>query len=578
MQLGQVCPNIGTMLSTNGELFASRSAFAEKRGGHYLHTSWAELLRDVWTFGAFLSQSGLTKGSRVALVTENSYHRLVAELAVMSCGLVSVPIFDGYDGERLGSLIAFSEVEMLVVESPELLAKIPKFASSPHLVLSGSSAGSDLPSVGEILRNEEYIALQHRAIALSMSVMSGDLALVMYTSGTTGFPKGVMLTHHNILSQQRALELLWKAESGMRFLCYLPWHHSFGGLFERFFALYSGGSLAIDDSRGKNIDLLFQNFKAIRPHIYFSVPKVYAEIVSRILRDDTAGETFFHPDLRFVFTAAAPLSTSITDIFRQRRVPVAEGWGLTETSPCATLTELALDREPGRVGLPIPGVEVKLADDGEILVRGANVMRGYFKNPEATEKAFAADGWLKTGDIGGIDEKGVRILSRKDRMFKLDNAEKVFPAMIEGRIQTVCRFVKHAFVFGSGQSRPFALIFPNRELLEADWISAIEQDRVCENPASPGQLARCLSDCIHAMNRNQGFPYERVERALVINRELSLENNELTPSFKLVPQSVHDNFKTYIDCMCSGRPDLLPSDAYVVELNRAGSSETGHLV
>ena len=182
----------------------------------------------------------------------------------------------------------------------------------------------------------------------------------------------------------------------MRFLCYLPWHHSFGGLFERFFALHSGGCLAIDDSWGRNTDRLLENFSEIRPHVYFSVPKVYQEIVSKIMVNPELERSFFIPELKFVFTAAAPLPMSVSSVFKSRGVPVVEGWGLTETSPCCTLTDLSVDRAPGLVGSPIPGVEIRLDEDGEILVRGPNVMRGYVDQPEATAEVLDAEGWFRT--------------------------------------------------------------------------------------------------------------------------------------------------------------------------------------
>jgi len=280
--------------------------------------------------------------------------------------------------------------------------------------------------------------------------------MIMFTSGTSSSPKGVQLTHGNLMSQQKALEILWQPESGMRFLCYLPWHHSFGGLFERLFALHSGGCLAIDDSGGKDAGRLLQNFSEIKPNVYFSVPKVYQEIVTRILAEPELGDSFFHDGLKFVFTAAAPLPLSISEIFKHKGVPVVEGWGLTETSPCCTLTGFSLERTPGVVGFPIPGVELKLGDENEILVKGPNVMRGYFRRPEASAGVFS-DGWFRTGDVGTIGDEGVRIISRLDRMFKLGNGEKVFPARIEDRIAGRCKFIKYAYVFGSGQKNPSLL-------------------------------------------------------------------------------------------------------------------------
>jgi long-subunit acyl-CoA synthetase (AMP-forming) len=351
----------------------------------------------------------------------------------------------------------------------------------------------------------------------------------------------------------------------MRFLCYLPWHHSFGGLFERFFALHSGGCLAVDDSWGKDIDKLFKNFSEIKPHIYFSVPKVYKEIISRVLVSKEAEEIFFHKDLKFVFTAAAPLYLNISDVFKQNNIPVVEGWGLTETSPCCTLTELLLERKPGVVGFPIPGVEIKLGDENEILVRGANVMQGYFKMADETAEVFDRDGWFKTGDIGEITSGGLKIQARKDRVFKLSNGEKIFPSMLERNIANLCDFIKHAYVFGAGQDNPFALLFPDNELLQSKEISVLNKSE-CTNPDEIDRLSNCFSGCLHKVNCQIDVKFQHVEKAIFINRELSLKNNELTPSFKIIPRNIEKNFKKYIDCMIKNRIEDLPDDAHVIKV------------
>jgi len=307
----------------------------------------------------------------------------------MSSGLVSVPLFTGYTDGFISDLLKFSEVKYLILDQPSRVANLPTDNLDVLLLDTPNEKAVELPSKKNVTLFREIMKIDFAPdidfVAISDlfgEIHPDDLALIMYTSGTTNFPKGVMLTHRNILSQQSALKTLWAPEPGMRFLCYLPLHHSFGGLFERFFALHSGGCLAVDDSWGKDTDALFRNFEEIKPHIYFSVPKVYQEIIARVLTQKHAEEIFFHNELKFLFTAAAPLPFSTSDVLKKRKVVVVEGWGLTETAPCCTLTELSLERKPGVVGFPIPGVEIKLDDEGEILVRGPNVMRVYFKLPK----------------------------------------------------------------------------------------------------------------------------------------------------------------------------------------------------
>jgi long-subunit acyl-CoA synthetase (AMP-forming) len=365
------------------------------------------------------------------------------------------------------------------------------------------------------------------------------------------------------MSQQKALQILWKPEPGMRLLCYLPWHHSFGGLFERFFALHSGGCLAVDDSAGKDVNRLLENFAEIKPNVYFSVPKVYQELVTKILTEPELASGFFHDGLEFVFTAAAPLPLSISEIFKNRGVPVVEGWGLTETSPCCTLTEFSLDRTPGVVGFPIPGVELRLGNENEILVKGPNVMRGYFKAPRASAEVFT-EGWFRTGDVGRITEEGVRIISRLDRMFKLDNGEKVFPARIEDRIANRCKFIKYAYVFGAGQKHPSMLAFPNHELMSAASGGELDQSD-CVYPCCMGDLAECLGECIRD-EQKAGAQFERVDAAVVVDSELTVEANQLTPSFKLIPRRIAEDFGKHIHALSSKQKNDLPTGTHVIKM------------
>ncbi len=571
--LGEVTKNIGMMFLNNRDNCGDMSAFAQKEDEKYHYWTWNELFTDICTFSFYLKSKGLSKGDHIAVISKNYYHRLVVEMAIMASGFVSVPIFHQYTEEMMADLLNFSDVKMLILVNYWRLEYLP--VENKHLVVMERPEfprkhfqfEDRVEFLDDIMKEIELSSVEKKEIEESFfKIDAFDKCLTMFTSGTTRFPKGVVLTHHNILSQQRALQTLWNPEPGMRFLCYLPWHHSFGGLFERFFALHSGGCLAVDDSWGKDIDMLFRNFSEIKPHIYFSVPKVYSEIISRVLVSKEAESIFFHNDLKFVFTAAAPLPISISNVFKQKNIPVAEGWGLTETSPCCTLTELLLDRKPGVVGFPIPDVEIKLGEENEILVRGANVMQGYYKLPDVTANAIDKDGWFKTGDIGEITPDGLRIKARKDRVFKLSNGEKIFPSILERNIGSLCKCIKHAYIFGAGQNLPVALLFPNRELLESKAISVLDESE-CIHPDTLDKLSECFSECLDKINCPLNVKFEHIEKAILIDHELSLEKNELTPSFKIIPRNIEKNYKKYIDCMINNRLEDLPDDAYVIDVH-----------
>jgi len=572
-ELGTTIANIGTLVLDNARRLGSAAAFAERKdGGPYHHYSWSQLGADVLKLAAALDLLD-SDNPRIAFIAGNSYRRQVCELAVMASGRISVPIFAGYPSTRMAELLDFSEVGMLITDLPEKVLALRREHlpdqllllnnTKPKLLQAFLNNGGRAQSVAAILADSttpRRAATEDRLRAID----DDTICLIMYTSGTSGFPKGVQLTHGNLMSQQKALELCWRPEPGLRMLCYLPWHRSFGGLFERFFAVASGACLALDDGCGKDIDRLLENFAEIRPHVFFSVPKIFQEITARVQADPDIEQAFFHSELKFVFTAAAPLPMSSSEVFRTRGVPVVEGWGLTETSPCCTLTPFCLKRTPGIVGFPIPGVELTLADDGEILVRGANVMRGYFRNPEASQRVLSADGWLHTGDVGEFGPEGVRIVSRKERMFKLSNGEKVFPSQLEARIHARCQFIKYAYVFGSGQHQPHMLVFPNGQAFEG--CGRVDN---CVNPNNPEQLARCLSRCVAEINDQEAAGFRAIRRALVVGRELTIESNELTPSFKLIPKQIEQRYADCIRAMENERYDQLPSDVYVLNLEES---------
>lgn len=574
--LGEATKNVGTLFLNNLEKYGAMPAFAERVRGEYRTWSWSQLVGDILKVSLFLQKTGLKQGDRLAFISANSYDRLITEMAAMAAGYVAVPIFGGYSCELTSELLVFSEVKMLVTDVPLKMAKLPPGVLPSLVLLISQGEGFKAPAFkGRVSVLEQVLSL-HAELgsksALTMmdcwrAVGADDVAMVMYTSGTSNAPKGVMLTHANLMTQQRALDLLWKLKPGMRFLCYLPWHHSFGGLFERFCALHSGGCLAIDDSFGKSIDQLFKNFAEIKPNVYFSVPKIYQEIVSRVLTSKECENIFFSPDLEFVFTAAAPLPLSISAIFKTKGVPVVEGWGLTETSPCCTLTPRSVERQSGVVGFPIPAVEVKLGDDNEIMVKGPNVMKGYFKQPGATSAVLDAQGWFKTGDVGEFTQNGLKIVSRKDRMFKLSNGEKVFPAVIEDHIKSHCKFIKHAYVFGKGQTNPFLLVFPNSELIAAEAVHPLDES-ACEHPCDLSHFSECLGVCLQKVNHAAGAKFEIIKKAVIVAQEPSIENNELTPSFKLISKTIEEKYQKYIRALEENKPGELPDDGYIVDVEK----------
>ncbi|RMG43913.1 MAG: hypothetical protein D6718_10800 [Acidobacteria bacterium] len=537
---------IGSMLARNAARFGEKAAVRHRSGEGWSELTWARLALDAARLARFMEDAGLRAGERAAVISRNRAEMIVTELAVMGLGAVYVPIFAGYGTEEIGRLLEHAAPRVLFAGGPEELEKVP-LDRRPEVVVdySGRASGGAVPFAEALARaafSDPGDAEVRRFLERAAAVDPFEPCLMMYTSGTTGRQKGVLLTHDNMLSQQRALSMLWDVSENDRFLSYLPWHHSFGGIFEKTTALYNGALLTLDDSLGKDFDRLLENWKEVKPTVYFSVPKVYQQLYDHVVTHPEQEREVFHEELRFVFTAAAPLPESISRFFADRKIPVLEGWGLTETSPCCTITDMAESRSiPGVVGYPIPGVAIRIAEDGEILVRGPNVMRGYFRDEEATRKALPGDGWFHTGDLGEFYGKALKLVSRKDRVFKLLNAEKVVPTLLENKLAGMNPYIRHVIVVGSGQDFLAALIFPNYYLIRERFGDDIER--------AEREVRESLRKTIEAFNAEHPVKYERIRAFAVVSRELTVDDEELTPSLKVRVKNVLDRNEPVIDAI-----------------------------
>jgi long-subunit acyl-CoA synthetase (AMP-forming) len=546
---------VGAMLARNVARLGDHAAFLERRDGQFRAVTWRTLAHSATALAAYLSRAGIGSGDRVVVFSPNRGEMLVAEFAVMGIGATYVPIFSGYAAEQATALVAQSRPSALIVSGVEALAKtgapdalrvVLTFDDcDPHALDAAlgdhaAQRASFPAALAAQPTNDSADASLARFLEAASTVDPGSAALMMYTSGTSGRLKGVLLSHDCILSQQRALAAIWTVTPEDRFLSYLPWHHSFGGIFEKYTALYNGAALHIDDSLGKDLDGLFANWMVVRPTIYFSVPKIYQQLAARVEARPDEETRLFHPELRFVFTAAAALPAHLAAFFEARNIPVIEGWGLTETSPCCTLTDLVEPRTiQGMVGYPIPGVRVRIATDGEIHVQGPNVMLSYFDEPEATHAALPGDGWFRTGDLGALEGVGLRLISRRDRVFKLANAEKVIPTFIEQRLAGMNAYIRHVIVVGSGRDFPAAVIYPDFYRITEEFGG----DRMTAEKVVKESILQTVLE----FNRTHPVRYERIQAIAMVSRELSIERDELTPSLKVRVGNVLDGAWEYVD-------------------------------
>jgi long-subunit acyl-CoA synthetase (AMP-forming) len=567
--LGEVTPNIAQMLNNNCGLFGAKTAFQHKTNGEYEGTTWEQFFRDIVNIAANMRKFGFSKGDKVVIYSKNRYEMLVLELALMSSGGVSVPIFFNYNKNTVEALIKHSDAKFLAVGDESQLSRVNPDLPLEHVFVFDKimeSNFSKLSHFSELLQDNNGSDFR-----LYYDADPDDIILNMYTSGTMGKQKCVQLSHRNILSQQAAIKQLLGVDGDDRFLSYLRWHHSFGGIFEKFSALYNGAMLSLESSHGLNPEEIMENWIAVKPTVFFSVPIVYHLLMDLLADNKKLEKEFFHPGLKLVFTAAAPLPKHISDEFEKRNIPIIEGWGLTETSPCCTLTDPKQKRVPGVIGKPIPGVSIRIADDGELQIKGPNVMTGYYNNPEANKNIFTEDGWYCTGDIGELTDEGLRLITRKDRIFKLSNAEKVVPTEIESQIVSKCHFITHALVEGNGKNFPVALLFPNKAILKESLNGNTVKFDECVCPHSLEDLSMCLKNCLRDINCGLKQKFSRIKVAMLVDDELKVDNMTLTPSMKLAPNNVKSVYKAYIENMY-GAGEKMEQDVYLIFLDEEKNS------
>jgi len=554
--LGEHEPSLGVVLRERAARWGERVYLRWRDGARETALSWDEFARRTFQIARNLMALGVRPADRIAMLSENRPEMWMFELAAMSIGAVTVPIFAGYPPPQIEYVLGHARPRWLVVSGPHQLAKIEKrrFPWVEHCYCMDFAPAA-----------RAWGALDFAALTVEDGVDAGtldtrikavrpdDLCMVMYTSGTTGPPKGVRLCHRNLISQQKAISLLWDVTGQDVLMAYLPWHHSFGGLFERNLTLYSGCQLCLDDSRGRDLERLIENWRTFDPSVFCSVPRVHDLLMARCREQPQVAQTVFGGRLRFVFTAGAPLPATVEAAYRAQKIPVLEGWGLTETSPCVTLRTLGTPWRSGYVGLPIPGVKIRIDADQEILVKGPNVMLGYLDDEDATARVLDDQGWFHSGDLGEFTPDGLRILGRKDGAFKLTTGEKVHPQRVENVLVNESPFIAAAIAVGSGRDCVGALIFPDRSRL-AEWAArhGLSGERLLDD----ARVRELYAAELERVNPLIEIKYQRIRRAVLAEHDLSLERGELTPSGKIVRQKVLDSYRHKIDALFDPCPGV----------------------
>jgi long-chain acyl-CoA synthetase len=504
----------------------------------------AEYRAEALACAAALVDVGIQPGDRVGLLAENRREWLLADMGILTAGAVNVPPHAPLSARQMLFQLSDAGVRWLFVSSRGQLEKVQQVRGQLPLLQGivvfdewndpSNSAGGIIAWAGFLQRGRRKLPesapeLERREAALGPD----DLATIIYTSGTTGNPKGVMLTHGNLVSNVAAtLEAQPRRPTDV-VLSWLPFSHIYARTVDHYTTLGAGILLCLADSP----ETLLDDLHDVQPTHLSCVPRFYEKVLAAV-RSAVPEETgrklrdLFGSRIEWLGSGGAPLPKPIADAFREAGMLILEGYGLTETSPVMTFNRKDHSRI-GTVGPPLPGVEVAIAADGEILCRGPNVMKGYWNNPEATAAALC-DGWLHTGDLGRLDADGfLTINGRKKELLVLSNGKKVVPSQIEGLLLgEPC--MDQVAVYGEGRNYLTALVVPNwdkiRKLLATEGIPIKEEcpETLAGHPAVQRLLRKRIDAALAEMAN-----WEQIRRFLVLPRPFTVAGEELTVSLKL---------------------------------------------
>ena len=547
-----------------------RDCLSHKVNTSYRDISTEQVARDVGNVRTWLISQGLNKGDKVAILSYNRPEWAIIDYAILTAGCVTVPIYTTLTADQIGYILRDADVKIIFVENVEYYNKV-KGIKTPLPELKGIVSIDDPNSAGintlsKIINEERGNATVNRPPA---NVSPNDLATLIYTSGTTGEPKGVMLTHRNILSNVLSISDIFNFSAEDVTLSFLPLSHVFQRVVD-YALFYTGASIAYPENIGKVVE----NIKEVAPTIIAAVPRFYEKLYSRIM-DEIAGagtlkRTMFkwakncgerhyqNPSflnnirftlasilvlnklkgtfggrIRFFISGSAPLSKDIVAFFFAIGMPILEGYGLTETSPVVSVNT-ETDFRIGTVGKPIPNVTIHIAEDGEVLVQGPNVMAGYYKRQEETETTIK-NGWLYTGDIGEVDKDGfLKITDRKKDLIKTSGGKFIAPQPIE-TVLKMSQYISTAVVVGNNRKFVSALIIPNFSRVSSHSKSELEQ--IIENE-------------IEKVNANLS-QFETIKKFILLENDFTIECGELTPTMKPKRKFIDEKYKKLIDTLYS---------------------------
>ena len=571
-----------------------------KKDGAWRGISSAEFRRAVEELSLGLRALGVEPGDRVAILSENRPEWAFADLAALAAAAVDVPLYASSTPAQVLYILKDSGAKIVFVSNAAQAAKVAEIrAQAPalrHVIRmdEGAAGEATLAEVRE--KGRVALATEPRAAReRSASVGPDDVATIIYTSGTTGEPKGVMLSHHNIVSNVAAAIAAFPVFGPDDVaLSFLPLCH----IFERMAGYYMMLSRGVTIAYAESVDAVPANMAEVRPTVMCSVPRLYEKMHARIQEKVAADpplrqrifrwglrvglESFRHRvaktrppaslklrravaerlvfrkikrrvggRLKLFVSGGAPLNREIAEFFGATGLLILEGYGLTETSPVITVNRPWSFR-PGTVGQPLDGVEVKIAPDGEILTRGPHVMKGYFNKPQATAEAIDRDGWFHTGDIGVLEDGFLTITDRKKDLIVTSGGKKIAPQPIEGALKR-SPLIAEAVMIGNQRNFPAALVVPKFEALET-WarsrgIAFRDREDLVRRPEVVAHYEQVVREATGDLAK-----FEQIKKITLLPREFSIETGELTPKLSVKRRVVEQKYKDMIDRMYEAAP------------------------
>ena len=603
-----VIDNFSTIVEMFDKLFQkykgnSRPFLKNKISGKWISYTFDNIKTSVEEFACGLSIMNVKRKDRVAIISENRPEWVISDLAIASLGAISVPLYTTLTSHQIEEIFLNAEVSVAIVSNSIQLKKLlPLFERVPslHTVIiysNGSLENSkNIFSFEQILEIGKNNSNQKKISELSSEIKSQDVLTIIYTSGTTGVPKGVVLTHHNLVSNIKSTAQVLPMDESDTFLSFLPLCHSFERMGGYYTASSCGGTIAYAES----VETVRENLKEIFPTVVAGVPRFYEKIQNRILKNVLSSsklkqklfwkaiETgkkfslakrkgnislklktqykFFDKlvfekikavtgkKIKYFVSGGGPLSKETGDFFEAIGLTIIEGYGLTETSPVLTVNRLN-NYKYGTVGMPIPDVKIKIADDGEILAFGPNIMKCYWNNEIDTNEVIDKEGWFHTGDIGEFDENGfLKITDRKKNIFVSSGGKNIAPQPIEN-LFLQSEIIDQCLLIGDARDYLIALIVPDFETLKLKVEQVKLKFQSIKEMVSSEKVKAIFKDEIDLFQKKLA-KYERVRKFILLGNPFSVEDGDLTPTMKIKRKVVEIKYKNEIEKIYNERDNM----------------------